>query len=117
QNGDPPYAAGHIEVVAHWLKAAPLRPAPIRSPGKPANVFAVESFMDELATAAKLDPVAFRLDGLKGPRGVEVLKRTAQMMKWQARPSPGGNTNAAVAKGRGIAYLRYKHTETYVGMG
>ena len=53
QNGDPPYAADSIQVVAHWLKDAPLRPAPIRSPGKPANCFAVESFVDELAAAAR----------------------------------------------------------------
>lgn len=117
QNGDPPYAADRIEVVAHWLKTAPLRPAPLRSPGKPANCFAVESFTDELAAAASVDPVAFRLNGLKDPRAVEVLKRTAALMKWQARPSPGSNTAAAVAKGRGIAYIHYKHSETYVGMG
>ncbi len=33
-----------MNVVVHWLKDTPLRPAPIRSPGKPANCFAVESF-------------------------------------------------------------------------
>ena len=58
--------------MAHWLKDAPLRPAPIRSPGKPANCFAVESFVDELAAAAGLDPVEFRLRGLTDPRGIEV---------------------------------------------
>ena len=41
----------------HWLKEAPLRPAPLRSPGKPANCFAVESFTDELAAAAGIDPI------------------------------------------------------------
>ncbi|MGB7774564.1 MAG: molybdopterin cofactor-binding domain-containing protein, partial [Pseudolabrys sp.] len=55
QNGDPPYAAESIQVIAHWLKDAPLRPAPIRSPGKPANCFAVESFVDELAAAIGAD--------------------------------------------------------------
>jgi CO/xanthine dehydrogenase Mo-binding subunit len=117
QNGDPPYAADSIQVIAHWLKDAPLRPAPIRSPGKPANCFAVESFTDELAAAAGLDPVAFRLRGLKDPRGIAVLERTAALMTWQARPSPGGDKDAAVARGRGIAYVHYKHNETYVAMG
>ena len=117
QNGDPPYAAESIQVIAHWLKNAPLRPAPIRSPGKPANVFAVESFVDELAAAAGLDPVEFRLSGLKDPRGVEVIKRMAASMRWQPRPSPGGETRAAIARGQGMAYVHYKHNEAYVAMG
>jgi nicotinate dehydrogenase subunit B len=117
QNGDPPYAADRIQVIAHWLKDAPLRPAPIRSPGKPANCFAVESFVDELAAAAGIDPVEFRLRGLKDPRAVEVVKRTAALMQWEARRSPGADAGAAVAQGRGISYIHYKHNETYVGMG
>jgi nicotinate dehydrogenase subunit B len=117
QNGDPPYAASRVQVIAHWLKDAPLRPAPLRSPGKPANCFAVESFIDELAVAAGFDPVEFRLRGLKDPRGVELIKRAAAMMKWQSRLSPGADQNAAVARGRGVAYVHYKHTETYVAMG
>jgi CO/xanthine dehydrogenase Mo-binding subunit len=117
QNGDPPYAADRIQVIAHWLKDAPLRPAPIRSPGKPANCFAVESFTDELAAAVGLDPVAFRLRGLKDPRAIEVINRTAALMQWQARRSPGGDAGAAVARGRGISFVHYKQSETYVGMG
>jgi CO/xanthine dehydrogenase Mo-binding subunit len=116
QNGDPPYAADGIQVVVHWLKDTPLRPAPLRSPGKPANCFAVESFTDELAAAAGLDPIAFRLRGLTDPRGIEVLKRAAALMKWQPRPSPGADSNAAIARGRGISYVHYKHSETYVAM-
>jgi CO/xanthine dehydrogenase Mo-binding subunit len=117
QNGDPPYSAGRIQVIAHWLKDAPLRPAPLRSPGKPANCFAVEAFCDELAAAAGIDPVEFRLRGLKNPRGVELIKRAAAMMKWQTRASPGPDSNAAIARGRGISYIHYKHTETYVAIG
>jgi len=117
QNGDPPYSAESIQVIAHWLKDAPLRPAPIRSPGKPANCFAVESFVDELAAAAGVDPVEFRLRGLKDPRAIEVIKRTAAMMKWQPQAYQLANANDAIARGRGIAYIRYKHSEAYVGMG
>jgi nicotinate dehydrogenase subunit B len=116
QNGDPPYAANHIQVIVHWLKEAPLRPAPLRSPGKPANCFAVESFTDELAAAAGIDPIEFRLRGLANPRAIEVIKRTASLMKWQPRPSPGADTSAAVARGRGISFVHYKLTETYVAM-
>jgi nicotinate dehydrogenase subunit B len=117
QNGDPPYAADHVEVIVHWLKETPLRPAPLRSPGKPANCFAVECFTDELAAAAGVDPIEFRLRGLKNPRGIELIKRVAAMMKWQTRSSPGADPSAAVARGRGMSYVHYKHAETLVAMG
>jgi nicotinate dehydrogenase subunit B len=117
QNGDPSYAAESIQVIAHWLKDAPLRPAPIRSPGKPANCFAVESFVDELAAAIGADPVEFRLRGLKDPRAIEVIKRTAALMQWQPRPYQVASANKGVARGRGISFVHYKHSETYVGMG
>ena len=117
QNGDPPYAADGLQVIVHWLEKTPLRPAPLRSPGKPANCFAVESFVDELAAAVGQDPVAFRLRGLTDPRAVEVIRRTAALLNWQARPSPGPEKDAAVARGRGMAYVHYKHNEAYVGIG
>jgi nicotinate dehydrogenase subunit B len=117
QNADPPYAADSVAVLVHWLKDAPLRPAPIRSPGKPANCFAVESFTDELAAAAGLDPVEFRLRGLEDKRGVEVIRRAAALMNWQSRPSPSPDRNAALTHGRGFAYVHYKHSESYVAMG
>ena len=117
QNGDPPYAADHVQVIAHWLKEAPLRPAPLRSPGKPANCFAVESFTDELAAAAGIDPIEFRLRGLDNPRGIELIKRVATMMNWQSRPSPGAGKAAAIARGRGMSYVHYKNSETFVAMG
>ena len=120
QNAGPPYAVPNVEVSVHWLKDSPLRPSNIRAPGKIANSFAVEGFTDELAAAARRDPVAFRLDGLADPRGVEVLKRTAALMGWQARPSPveGGRGGASgVGRGRGIAYVHYKFNENYVAIG
>lgn len=117
QNGDPSYAAESIQVIAHWLKDAPLRPAPIRSPGKPANCFAVESFVDELAAAIGADPVEFRLRGLKDSRAIEVIRRTAALMNWQARPYRVANAKNGIARGRGISFVHYKHSETYVGMG
>ncbi len=112
QNGDPPYAVPHQEVLVHWLKSSPLRPSNFRAPGKVANLFAVESFTDMLAVAARRDPVEFRLQGLSDPRGIEVIRRTAALIGWQPRPSPAPNFGS----GRGFAYVHYKHNESYVAM-
>ena len=117
QNGDPPYAASNVRVVAHWLKSTPLRPSNIRAPGKVATTYAVESFADELAAAAKVDPLEFRLRGLNEARGIAVLKRVAAMVGWKPRPSPDPNAmRGNLAVGRGIAYIHYKHAENFVAM-
>jgi nicotinate dehydrogenase subunit B len=122
QNGDPPYAVALPPMVTvHWIKQTPLRISNLRAPGKIANVFAVESFTDELAAAAKVDPVAFRLRGLEergnDARAIAVVKRAAEMIGWQERPSP--NPKAAEGEllvGRGFAYMRYKQAENYVAL-
>jgi nicotinate dehydrogenase subunit B len=106
-----------MKVRVHWLGAAPLRPSNIRAPGKVANSFAVESFVDELAAQAKIDPIEFRLRDLSDPRGREVMERMAKMMQWSARPSPAARSQRRLASGRGMAYVHYKHNETYVAMG
>src|SRR5205823_9337904 len=117
QNGDPPYAASNVRVVVHYLKGTPLRPSNLRAPGKVANVFAVESFTDELAAAAGADAVEFRLGGLTDPRALDVIKRAAEMIGWEGRPSPNRRTNGNVLTGRGFAYARYKQAENYVEIG
>ena len=117
QNGDPPYAASSVRVVVHWLAQTPLRPSNLRAPGKIANVFAVESFTDELAAAAGMDPLEFRLRALSDPRAVAVLRRAAEMLGWQARPSPNpGRVQGNLLVGRGLAYVRYKQAENYVAL-
>jgi len=117
QNGDPSYPASTVKVVVHWLGAAPLRPSNIRAPGKVANCFAVESFVDELAAQGRVDALDFRLRDLADPRGREVLQRTARLMDWRQRASPNPAGRQGVASGRGIAYIHYKHSETYVAVG
>ena len=118
QNVDPPYAFPNVDAAVHWIPDAPLRTSPIRAPGKIGNSFAVESFTDEIAALAGVDPLEFRLRHLTNPRGVEVLRRVAARMGWQPRPSPRPADPAApVAAGRGLAYVHYKHDETLVAMG
>jgi nicotinate dehydrogenase subunit B len=118
QNVDPPYAMPNLNAVVHWLPDAPLRTSALRAPGKIANTFAVESFTDEIAALARVDPLEFRVRRLSNPRGLEVLRRLATRMGWQPRPSPKPvDRRAAVLTGRGLAYVHYKHEETIVAMG
>jgi len=115
-NADPPYRAASMSMHAHWLKDTPLRPAPLRGPGKPGNCFAVESFADELAAAARVDPLEFRLRALGDPRGLETLKRLGAMMNRASAPKKQADRKG-LARGRGVSYVHYKHNETYVAMG
>ena len=115
-NADPPYDLPHMRATISWLKATPLRTSNLRAPGKVGNVFAVESFFDELAAAAAADPLEYRLRRLSDPRGREVLNRTAERMSWVPH-TKSPDHSAAMLRGRGIAYAHYKQSETYVGMG
>jgi nicotinate dehydrogenase subunit B len=116
QNADPPYAAPNVRVTAHYLKETPLRPSNLRAPGKIANVFAVEAFTDELAAAAGVDPVEYRLRGLTDARAIAVIRRTADMFGWQPRAARAPEASGEVQFGRGFAYARYKQAENYVAM-
>jgi len=116
-NAEPPYATANLRVVSHELKETPLRLSNLRAPGKIANVFAEESFTDELAFAAGMDPVAFRRRGLSDPRALAVLDRAAAMIEWQPRRSPNPRAQAGnLLVSRGFAYVRYKQAENYIAM-
>ena len=92
----------------------PLRTGNLRDPDGPQVTFAAESFIDELAAAAKADPVAFRLkmiqagkdedSGFKRARSIACIKAAAEKFGWDARPSPGPRGTGDVLTGRGIAY-------------
>ncbi|MEJ8825746.1 molybdopterin cofactor-binding domain-containing protein [Variovorax humicola] len=117
QNGDPPYGPKAVVVKAHWLGPSPLRPSNIRAPGKVANCFAVESFVDELAAKAEVDPLAFRLQRVSNPRSAEVIRRVGEMMDWKPRPSPANaSMRGTTSVGRGMAFIHYKNSETHVAM-
>ena len=117
QNGDPSFEVLNPLVTVHWLKQTPLRISNLRAPGKIANVFAVESFTDELAAATGADPIAFRMRGITDPRATAVVQRAVEMIGWQARPSPNPKAgDGGLLMGRGFAYMRYKQAENYVAM-
>lgn len=73
RNSNPIYAFSNAHVIYHFVPDMPLRVSAMRSPGAYLNVFAIESFMDELAEAAGIDPVAFRLRHLQDQRARDVL--------------------------------------------
>ena len=103
------------ETIAPLLdRASPLRTAHMRDPVGPQIHFASESFMDELAAALNVDPVAFRLRYVKDPRDVAVITAAAAKADWQPRPSPRKDQNGDQVSGRGIAYAQRGPTRVAV---
>ena len=106
RNAVPGYDIPDLHVTRHRLLDMPIRTSSLRSLGAHLNVFAIESFMDELAAAAGADPVRFRLDHLADPRARRVLTEAAQLAGWGTRPGQDGT-------GFGVAVARYKGTAGY----
>ena len=107
RNAVPGYALPAFEVLAHRV-AAPLRSSALRSLGAFANVFAVESFVDELAAATGQDALAWRRQHLAhDPRALAVLNQAVAMA---GRPLPAPAQGMATGVGQGLAVARYKGT-------
>jgi CO/xanthine dehydrogenase Mo-binding subunit len=83
----------------------------LRGLGSYANVFAIESFMDELAHAAGADPVEFRLRHLADERARAVIEAAAEKAGWRPGKRSQGNS-----WGRGIGFARYKNRQSYVAV-
>jgi nicotinate dehydrogenase subunit B len=115
QNSAIPYKFGNVKTVCKRVETTPFRPSWIRTPGRLQNTYANECFMDELAAAAKMDPLEFRRKYLDDKRGLELLDRLTTLAKWEKRPSPQKGTNGNVLKGRGISYVKYELVRTYIG--
>jgi nicotinate dehydrogenase subunit B len=113
------YAIPHRRMATHVVSLplvweTPLRTGNLRDPNGPQATFAAESFIDELAAAAGVDPVAFRLkllagatsddSGFKRARSIAVIKAAAQAYGWDTRPSPKRLGSGNILTGRGIAY-------------
>lgn len=110
-----PYAFPNIRAAARWLESTPFKPSWIRTPGRMQNTYANESFIDECAAAAGVDPLEYRRRNLKDARGLEVLDRLAKLADWQprkTRPAASGD----IVKGRGLSYTKYELVRTYVGV-
>jgi CO/xanthine dehydrogenase Mo-binding subunit len=94
-------------VVHHFIPAMPVRVSAMRALGAYHNVFSIESFMDELASAASADPVEFRLKHLDDARGREIIALAAQRFGWQK------GQKAPRDRGYGFAFARYKNLAAY----
>jgi nicotinate dehydrogenase subunit B len=107
RNAIPLYKLPSAKVVHHFLPDMPVRISALRSLGGQMNVFAIESFMDELALAAAADPVTFRLAHLDDPRARDVITAAADEFRWSARAA------ATNGHGCGFAFARYKNLAAY----
>ena len=106
RNADPLYAFPRRRIVKHFLPDSPLRVSALRGLGSYANVFAIESFVDELAHAAGTDPVAFRLRYLsENERARAVIEAAVE----RAGQQP-------TSLGRGMAFAQYKNRQCYVAV-
>lgn len=103
RNAEPYYAVSQMSLKSH-LFTGPLRRSALRGLGAYANIFAIESFMDELAQKAGIDPIDFRIAHSTDPRAIECLKRIKANTE-KVHKLPG--------QGLGYAFSRYKNSAAY----
>ena len=128
-NAVPSYFSGTIDARAHGtgtvrservvthVVSSPFFTGPLRSPSRLQNTFAHESFMDELAAAAGVDSVQFRLRHLNDQRLIEVLSAAAKAAEWATRPSPRpARSGSGPALGRGVAAVLYEGDNGYCAL-
>ena len=111
RNADPLYDFARRRIVRHEVPDSPLRVSALRGLGAYGNVFAIESFMDELAQAAGIDPLQFRLNHLRDARARSVLEAAAAKAGWQSRPR-----STSDGHGWGMAFARYKNRQCYAAI-
>ena len=105
RNSIPLYDFPSWEIECHRLLTMPIRTSALRTLGGQGNVFAIESFIDELATDRGEDPVALRLRHLSDSRAQDVIRSVATRANWKPDKQTG--------RGYGIGFARYKNTGAY----
>ncbi|MEH3144839.1 MAG: molybdopterin-dependent oxidoreductase [Methylobacterium frigidaeris] len=105
----PPYAYGHARVTVHDMPPI-ARASWFRGVSAMPNSFAHESFIDELATAAGIDPIEYRLRYLSDARGADLIRAVAEKAGWVPHTAPGSlGGSGDILYGRGFAYAVYIH--------
>lgn len=101
------YDLPHHRLVHHLLADCPVRTSSLRGLGAFANVFAIESFVDELAAIANEDPVHYRLSMTSDPRARRVIETAAEISGWF-------DASAVEGRARGFGFARYKNRAGYM---
>jgi len=97
-------------VIHRFVPHLPVRTSSMRGLGAFGNVFAIESFLDELAAAAGQDPVHYRLALMRDQRARNVIETAAAMAGWRAEDETGAG------RAKGIAFSRYKNRAAYLAL-
>ncbi len=105
RNAMPIYAFPNIHVSKRILRGLPYRTSALRALGGYANIFAIETLMDDVAAEIGADPVALRIKHLADVRAVEVITKAAEMAGW-----PGPQVQG---EGLGIGFCQYKNRSAY----
>ncbi|KUR74861.1 molybdopterin cofactor-binding domain-containing protein [Novosphingobium sp. FSW06-99] len=110
RNANPLYVFPNMDVRYHFVPDMPLRVSALRSLGAHLNIFSMESMLDELALAARVDPLAFRLAHMEDTRARAVMSEAARRFDWAQRPRGDGR------RGCGMAFARYKNIGAYCAL-
>jgi nicotinate dehydrogenase subunit B len=105
RNSVPLYDFPSWQIECHRLLTMPVRTSALRTLGAQGNVFAIESFLDELAAERGEDPVDFRLRHLRDSRAKDVIRSVAKRANWKPDKRAG--------VGYGLGFARYKNTGAY----
>ena len=107
----PPYDYENIRVVAHDMPPI-VRASWLRGVSALPNTFAHESYIDELATEAGVDPIEYRLRYLRDPRAIDLVNAVAERAGWTPRPHRQEPVaEGDIVRGRGFAYALYVHSK------
>ena len=110
RNSVPLYDFPQWRAISHRTLTMPIRTSSLRSLGAHCNVFAAESFLDEIASDLGVDPLDFRLRHLTDPRGRAVLEAVGRMANWSNRQAVKAGVEG---RGTGLAFAKYKNTGAY----
>ena len=113
RNAKPTYVFPNSRVRLHLLQSTVLRVSSLRGLGSPQNTFGNESFIDELAAAARADPIEFRVRHLKDERAIAVLEAVGKLANWEPRPAP---RRGRTGEGRGVAFVHYDNYSGYAAV-